>query len=189
MAKDYIGFTLDLRKLVSVLAQDPTCRAQIAAGLQCPAEPLTSQLGAANMGTQEEPIWCSVFPATVHGKQSGEEGLFYRNNSFNGPGDRVQMRLKQQTQQQTQPAQQQYQVAVTASQAMPQGAGAATQAAAVQELQTKNPELFSQLLAALGAQDGQLNATVQSQPAPALQQEKSAPHIPADIAAIINNAS
>ena len=65
-ARDYIGFTLDVRKLASVLAQDPKCRAELIAGLQGQPEPLTSQLGAANLtaGTGED-TWCSLFPATL----------------------------------------------------------------------------------------------------------------------------
>jgi hypothetical protein len=194
MSKDYIGFTMDLRKLVSVLGQDPTCRAEIQAGLQGVPEPLTSQLGAANMAEKgAEPDWCSLFPATVQGKNSGEEGLFYRNSSNGGAGDRVQMRLKRQTQPYTQPAQPQYQVPTAASAPVigPVGAPTAEQEAALSQLQT-NP-LFAQLLEALAAQQGpgQLNVAEQSQapaapPLEAPAPEAAKPEVPADIQAILN---
>ena len=177
--KDYIGFTLDLRKLASVLGQDPACRAELIAGLQqTQPEPLTSQLGAANMGTNEAPIWHSVFPATVQGKNSGEEGLFYRNNSHEGKGDRVQMRLKMQTATYTQtaPAQPQYQVGPAAVVGTED-----ERRAALQAMQTTNPEGFAQLLAAVkAAQGGGQLATAAEQP-PTV----AAPHIPADIATVL----
>lgn len=152
MTKDYIGFTLDLRKLVSVLAQDPTCRAEILAGLQCQPESLQSQLGSANRGSKEAPEWWSVFPAKVEGKNSNEEGLFYRNSSYEGKGDRIQMRLRKQPEKFTQPAQPQYQVPVPQAvvPVAPLAAPKATRAAALATLQA-NPELFSQLLDTLAA--------------------------------------
>jgi hypothetical protein len=185
MAKDYIGFTLDLRKLVSVLAQDPQCRAEIIEGLNGVTEPLTSQLGAANMGATDSPLWYSVFPASVEGKESGQEGLFYRNNSHEGKGDRIQMRLKMQTERATAPAQPQYQVPVP--QAMPQDAGAATAAAAVAKLQ-EDPERFAQLLAIVRAEQGgaQLNSSTEVQARVAPTPEPAGPQYPADIAKIIN---
>lgn len=181
--KNYIGFTLDLRKLASVLAQDPTCRAELIAGIQqAVPEPLTSQLGAANMGTNEAPIWHSVFPATMEGKSSGEEGLFYRNSSHEGKGDRVQMRLKMQTTTYSQnaPAQQQYQAGPAQA---PVGTIDERQAA-IQAMQTANPEGFAQLLAAINAAQGggQLATTAEQPPT------VTNPHIPADIANVLNNA-
>lgn len=96
--RNYIGFTLDVRALVCVLAQDPKCREEIDQGLQDAALPLTSALGSANLtpGEGTEDTWMTLFPATVKGKISGDDGLFYRNDSYNGKGDRVQMRLKKQ---------------------------------------------------------------------------------------------
>jgi hypothetical protein len=180
MSKNYIGFTMDLRKLVSVLAQDPTCRAEIVAGLQGPKEPLTTALGAANFGTQEQPLWHSLFPATVEGRNSGEEGLFYRNNSYDGKGDRIQMRLRlQEAKPQPQPAQTQYQLGSPT---------AAETQAAIASIQQSNPEGFAQLLAAIGQSQGagQLAASQEvNTPAPAAA---PGPAIPADIAAILNSA-
>lgn len=185
MAKNYIGFTLDLRKLVSVLAQDPQCRADIIEGLNGIKEPLTAQLGAANMGATDSPLWYSVFPASVEGRESGQEGLFYRNSSHAGKGDRVQFRLKMQEERTKAPAQPQYQV--TAPQAMPQDAGAATAAAAVAKLQ-EDPEKFAQLLAVIRAEQGggQLSSTTQVQAQVAPAPEPAGPNYPSDISKIIN---
>lgn len=185
-AKDYIGFTMDLRKLVSVLAQDPTCRADIMAGLQGAPEPLTSQLGAANMAEKgQEHDWCSLFPATVQGKLPGQEGLFYRNNSNGGAGDRIQMRLKRQTQQYSQPAQSQYPAPAVTWMAVP----AAEQEAAIAQL--KGNTLFAQLLEAIAKEQGgaQLNAAqeVQAVQQPP-QQAAPGPQIPSDIQEILNKA-
>ena len=97
MSKNYIGFTLDMRKLTNVLSQDPSVRAEIIQGLQDPPLPLTTQLGAANLTAgQGHDTWCSVFPATVEGAVPGQVGLLYRNNTRGGKGDRIQMRLKPQ---------------------------------------------------------------------------------------------
>ncbi len=95
--RDYISFTCDVRKFVNVLAQDPTVRAEINAGLTDAPLPLTTALGAANLTAQEgvEPTWCSLFPATVQGKASGE-AFCYRNDSRGGRGDRIQLRLRKQ---------------------------------------------------------------------------------------------
>lgn len=185
--KDYIGFTLDLRKLASVLGQDPACRAELIAGLQQAApEPLTSQLGAANIGTNEAPIWYSVFPATVQGKNSGEEGLFYRNNSHEGKGDRIQMRLKMQTATYTQnaPAQEQYQVGPAATPAATLPGTVDERQAAIVAMQTANPEGFAKLLAAIQVAqgDGQLATTAEQPPTVAT------PSIPENIATVLNSA-
>lgn len=102
---EHIGFTLNVRTFVNLLCQDPTTYAEVLAGVQEAANapvPTTSQLGAANLtpGEGSEPTWCSVFAATVQGKQPGQEGLFYRNNSRGGDGTRIQMRLRKQTKRQ-----------------------------------------------------------------------------------------
>jgi len=96
--RNHIGFTANLRMLVNVLAQDPSCKAEIEAGLTDAPLPLITSLGAANLspGPGTEDIWCSLYPATVNGKKPGEAGLFYRNNTKGGKGDRVQMRLRRQ---------------------------------------------------------------------------------------------
>ena len=157
MSRKYISFTLDVKRLVNVLAQDPTCRQEIIEGLKSEKLPLTSQLGAANLADGEEPNWYSLFPATVQGKQAGEAGLFYRNSGekFDGEnkvrGQRVQMRLRPQSK----PAQ----VATTTPG------------------EKLNPALDAQTLAVLRAIVASAQA---SEEAPA-----GAPEIPADIADII----
>lgn len=99
--KDYIGFTLDPKRIGNVFAQDPQTLREMIEGIQEARStplPLTTQLGAANLtsGEGQEPTWCSVFVATVQGKKSGDADLFYRNNTRGGKGDRVQMRLRRQ---------------------------------------------------------------------------------------------
>ena len=96
-ARDFIGFTLDIRKFINCVAQDPTAKAEIIAGLQDAPNKLTEALGAANLspGDDTENVWCTLFPATVQGKGPGEEFL-YRNNSHEGDGTRIQMRLRRQ---------------------------------------------------------------------------------------------
>jgi hypothetical protein len=194
MNRDSIGFTLDLRKLVSVAAQDPKCRAEIIAGLQGPAEPLTSQLGAANIKEHQDAAdaWCSVFPATVQGKQSGEQGLFYRNDAKGsargaGDGDRIQMRLKKQPKQEQyaqspQTYAQQGQVQTPAVALPQQQVDAATLIAAA----TADPVGFAQLLAQAAAQPAPAAPVVaQAQPQP---QPVGVPELPPDIINQLNNA-
>lgn len=101
MSKDYIGFTLDVKALANALCQDPTTKQELVEGMLESATnpiPLTSVLGGANItaGTGVD-TFCNVFPATVEGKGSGDEGVFYRNNTKGGKGDRIQMRIKVQT--------------------------------------------------------------------------------------------
>ena len=177
--KDYIGFTLDLRKLASVLGQDPQCRAELIAGLQqANPEPLISVLGSANLGENDAPIWHSVFPASVKGKNPGEQGLFYRNNTHEGKGDRVQMRLKMQTTNYSKaPAQQQYQLGTPTAQV----GTADERAAAIQAMQTSNPEGFAKLIAAISAAQGGGQLSTTAEPS-------STPKIPADIAAVLGSA-
>lgn len=99
--KDFIGFTLDCKALGNLLAQDPTALQEVVAGineaLAGTRQPTTTKLGAANLGGDgDDADWHGLFVSTVKDVQPGSAGLFYRNNSRGGKGDRIQMRLRRQ---------------------------------------------------------------------------------------------
>lgn len=100
--KNFIGFTLDCKALGNILAQDPTALKELVAGIREAQAgqklPLTTKLGAANLtgADGEEADWFGLFVSTVRDAQPGQAGLFYRNNTRGGKGDRIQMRLRRQ---------------------------------------------------------------------------------------------
>ncbi len=132
--RDYIGFTLDCKALGNMIAQDPTALAELIDGVKSAQAgenaPLTTKLGAANLGGDgDEADWHGLFVSTVRDVAPGAAGLFYRNNSRGGKGDRIQMRLRRQVKRQDVGT-------VTAGQKL-----SPEQVVAVQALVSNNPEL------------------------------------------------
>ena len=147
MTRDTIGFTLNIRVLANQLAQDPTTLAEMMQGIQDAANSpvkMTQFVGSANLTPGEgiDPTWASVFPATQESVQPGQPGLFYRNNTNGGKGDRIQMRIKKQTK-----------------------TNQATQSAGQAALGNLSPQQAANIL----AQAGLMNQQPAVQPAPAAQ--------------------
>jgi len=97
LTKDYLGFTLNVEAICNLFAQDESTLTEMIRAIKKVRAgdtlPVTSKLGAANLGDAENPEWWGVFLSNV---KDAEKLTFYRNNSHNGKGDRIQLRLRKQ---------------------------------------------------------------------------------------------
>lgn len=166
--RNHIGFTLDFTTLGNLAAQDPTALTELINGINAARSgqmlPLTSKLGAANLGGDNEHAdWFGLFISTVKDVAPNTPGLFYRNNTRGGKGDRVQMRLRRQ------PKDQAAQYAGTT------GAQTAAHPGIAPNLATFTPQQIAALAAML---QGQAPAPSAPAPAPAVAPPPAIPQVP-----------
>ena len=96
---DNLNFTVNVVDFIRTLINDPSVKEEVDEALKLgPMEPDTP-CGYANSGTQEKPIWMSLFVATNQAVESGSEGYVYRTANKK----RISCRLRKQQPRKSQP--------------------------------------------------------------------------------------
>lgn len=97
MADNFIGFTIDMRKLGAVCRHDPSAVKEFLEGLKADDAKPTDPVGASAMRNEAgECTFYTLYVGTLNTKKPGEAGYFQRNDAPGCKGDRVRFRMRQQ---------------------------------------------------------------------------------------------